>query len=188
MMNAPRRAAVVDANVLVQRHVRDLLLHASSYGNLYDVRWSDAILEETYRTFLRLGRAPESQASAFIAALNREFPDALVTGYEPLVERVTNHPKDRHVAAAAVHVGADIVTFNLRGFRPANLAPLGIRAIHPDTFLIELFAAAPDAIADVLHDLLREHQYIRIATDAFLAQIAGLTPRFGAAMRAHLAA
>lgn len=186
-MDIPRRAAVIDANILAQRHVRDVLLHAASHGRLYDVRWSDAILEETYRTFVRLGRAPESQASAFIAALNRIFPDALIIGYESLIERMTNHPKDRHVAAAAVHVGADIVTFNLRDFRPENLAPFGVRAVHPADFLLELTQTAPDAMAEVLRDMLTEPQYQYLGADMLLHRLGRTVPRFAAAMRAHFA-
>jgi hypothetical protein len=30
------------------------------------------------------------------------FPDSLVENYEPLVREMENHPKDRHVLAAAV--------------------------------------------------------------------------------------
>ena len=51
-----------------------------------------------------------------------------------------NHRKDRHVAAAAVHGEAPvIVTFNLRHFRPENLEPWNILAVHPRDFLSELF-------------------------------------------------
>jgi hypothetical protein len=53
---------------------------------------------------------------------------------------MTNDEKDRHVAAAAVHGEAPIiVTFNLRHFRPEHLEPWGIRALHPQSFLIEIF-------------------------------------------------
>ena len=42
--------------------------------------------------------------------------------------------------AAAVHGRAPIiVTFNLRHFRLEHLEPWGIRALHPQLFLIEIF-------------------------------------------------
>jgi len=42
--------------------------------------------------------------------------------------------------AAAVHCKAPIiVTFNLRHFRPEHLDPWGVRAVHPQSFLIHLF-------------------------------------------------
>jgi hypothetical protein len=53
---------------------------------------------------------------------------------------MANDAEDRHVLAAAVHGGAQtIVTFNLRHFRSEHVGPWGIRALHPQSFLIELF-------------------------------------------------
>lgn len=53
---------------------------------------------------------------------------------------MTNDEKDRHVLAAAVRGEVPIiVTFNLRHFRPENLEPWGIRALHPQSFPIEIF-------------------------------------------------
>ena len=53
---------------------------------------------------------------------------------------MTNEEKDRHVAAAAAHSEATIiVTFNLRHFRLEHLEPWRIVALHPQSFLIEIF-------------------------------------------------
>jgi len=58
----------------------------------------------------------------------------------PLIPRMTNDVKDRHVLAAAVHGGVpSIVTFNLRHFRPEHLSSWGVVALHPQAFLVELF-------------------------------------------------
>lgn len=66
--------------------------------------------------------------------------DALVTGYEPLIETLhLPDPGDRHVLAAAIAGRADlIVTKNLRDFPADRLAPFGIRAEHPDAFVRSL--------------------------------------------------
>jgi hypothetical protein len=54
------------------------------------------------------------------------FPDARETSYEKLISSMTNHPKDRHVLAAAVAGRADVlVTENLKDFPPAAVAHLG---------------------------------------------------------------
>ncbi len=46
------------------------------------------------------------------------FPEALVTGHEWLIDSMPNDPKDRHVVAAAVKAGAQvIVTINLKDSR-----------------------------------------------------------------------
>ncbi len=53
---------------------------------------------------------------------------------------MTNDEKDRHVLAAAVHSEARIVvTLNLRHFRPEHVEAWGIRALHPQSPLIEIF-------------------------------------------------
>lgn len=53
---------------------------------------------------------------------------------------MANDEKDRHVLAAAVHAEAPlIVTLNLRHFQPVHLDPWGIRALRPQSFLIEIF-------------------------------------------------
>jgi len=50
------------------------------------------------------------------------FPDARVTSYEKLIGSMANHPKDRHVLAAAVAGRADaLVTENLTS--PASAVP-----------------------------------------------------------------
>jgi predicted nucleic acid-binding protein len=42
------------------------------------------------------------------------FGEAWITGYEPLIPRMTNDEKDRHVVAAAVQAQAGIIlTLNL---------------------------------------------------------------------------
>jgi hypothetical protein len=68
------------------------------------------------------------------------LPEAWISGYEPLIPRTTNDEKDRHVLAAAVYSEAPIiVTFNLRHFGREHLEPWGIRALHPQSFLSEVF-------------------------------------------------
>ena len=53
--------------------------------------------------------------------------------------KVTNHPKDAHVLAAAIHVEADyIVTFNLKDFVTESTEVIYIKAIHPDDFATQL--------------------------------------------------
>ena len=62
------------------------------------------------------------------------IPDCLVSGYEALESELRlPDPDDRHVLAAAIVCRAGtIVTYNLKDFPDAVLAPLGITAQHPD--------------------------------------------------------
>jgi hypothetical protein len=67
------------------------------------------------------------------------FPDAEVSGYEHLLPIMTNHPKDRHVLAAATHAKAKVITTaNLKDFPVAALRPHGVDAVSPDDFLMDM--------------------------------------------------
>jgi len=50
--------------------------------------------------------------------MNQAVPDALVTGYEPLISNLElPDAYDKHVLAAAIRAGAQaIITFNLKDF------------------------------------------------------------------------
>lgn len=74
--------------------------------------------------------------------MNDAFPEASVTGYEPLITTLSNDEGDRHVLAAAIRTQAQyIVTENVRHFPAAATEPFEIRAITADTFLLELCEA-----------------------------------------------
>src|SRR5205085_5884064 len=69
--------------------------------------------------------------------MNTSVRDCLVTNYEHLEAIITlPDSNDRHVLAAAIACRADsIVTFNLKDFPDAALAPYAIEAMHPDEFI-----------------------------------------------------
>ncbi|MDR1189759.1 MAG: PIN domain-containing protein [Bifidobacteriaceae bacterium] len=80
------------------------------------------------------------------------FPDACVSGWEPLVERINlPDPDDRHVVAAAWLGKADaIVTVNTADFPTNALEPCGLHAVHPDDFLLDLFDLAPELVRRIV--------------------------------------
>ena len=90
---------VLDANVLFPFTIRDTLLRAAASG-LYQLRWSAQILDEMERNLVSTGAMTAPKAKRLRAIMTREFPDAEVTGYEPLISAMKNHEKDRHVVAA----------------------------------------------------------------------------------------
>lgn len=118
-----RPIAVLDACVLVPLPVADTLLRLAEPPALYEPRWTDEILAEVTLTLVvRFGKTQEN--ALYREAVMRDFfRDSLVENYEPLIEGLTNHPKDRHVLAAAVACRADyLVTFNLKHFPPRSAA------------------------------------------------------------------
>ncbi|MDQ6692964.1 MAG: PIN domain-containing protein [Chloroflexota bacterium] len=132
--------------------LRDLLLRSADIG-LFRPHWTDDILEEVRRNLVSTGRSTEVQAQRLIQTLQSYFPEALVTGHERLTPTMSNHPKDRHVLAAALISRSQvIVTHNLRDFSEEVLVPLKIRAQSPDGFLLYLYDLAPDVVVQIIID------------------------------------
>jgi predicted nucleic acid-binding protein len=131
---------VLDACVLANFSLCDTLLRLAEPPRLFEPKWSDEIIRETTRTLGLKLRWPSSLTAHLEAELRAHFSEAWIGGYESLIPRMTNDEKDRHVVAAAVHGAARIiVTFNLRHFKSEHLEPWGISALHPQSFLMELF-------------------------------------------------
>ena len=142
---------IADANVLVPAALCDFLLRAAAVG-LYQVRWTEDILDEVCRTLIVDLNKTDAQARRRIEAMTRAFPDAMVTSHRHLIDAMTNSPKDRHVLAAAVEAGAQvIVTNNLRDFPSDALSPFGILADSPDTFLLRLLRRDAEAVVEIVH-------------------------------------
>jgi len=141
--------AVLDANVLYPFTLRDTLLRAAAAG-LFQVRWSDKILDEATSNLVGDGVVTEQQANRLRATMSAAFPEARVTAFDKLVGTMRNDPKDRHVAAAAVKAKAQvIVTLNVRDFR---CVPEGVEAQTPDRFLVRLFDQEPRLLIDIVRE------------------------------------
>ncbi|WNZ62452.1 PIN domain-containing protein [Myxococcus sp. MxC21-1] len=126
-----------------------MLLNVANEG-LIQIYWTEEILDEVRRNLVEQLGLTSAQAERRVSAMRRHFPEALVSGYERLVPAMTNHPKDRHVLAAAVHVGAQtIVTNNLRDFGSEHL-PRAMQAQDADTFLQNLLSQSPGVMLEVL--------------------------------------
>lgn len=142
---------VLDACVLANYGVANLLLLLAEKPRLYLPCWSEEILAETKRT--QLGRLswPQQLSETFQSELRRVFPEALVNGYEHLIAECVNHEKDRHVLACAIHCKSEVIlTFNLKDFQNDSLVPWGIKALHPQDYLLTLFTLEP---LHVMHQL-----------------------------------
>lgn len=184
-------AALLDANVLIPTEPRDTLLHAAEAG-LWRVYWTEQLLAETERNLVgEILRGDEAsrkiRAGRLLAEMRYSFPNALIGGYEYAIPLMTNAPEDRHITAAAYHAGVPlIVTLNLRHFPPAALAPFGLQAVHPDDFLLALFAASPDVFVAIVQEQAEGRTRPRQSVADVLDTVTHLAPRFAAAMRQRL--
>ena len=140
---------VYDANVLYPNTLRDLLIRVSQAG-LVQARWTNEILEEMLRALSR--NRPDilpDKLDRLRQLMNEAVRDCLVSGYEPIIEGLKlPDPGDRHVLAAAVKAGAQvIVTSNLKHFPAADLRQWDIEAKSPDDFVLDLVGIDRRAVA-----------------------------------------
>ena len=122
--------------MLVPNALCDTLLRLAE-RDFYRPLWSQQVLDETAYAVERIH--PEidpARVRRRITAMADAFEDATVSGWEPLSAGLDlPDPDDRHVLAAAIAGGAQcIVTFNLKDFPAAMLAPTGVEVSHPDEF------------------------------------------------------
>ena len=140
--------AVYDANILYPAPLRDLFMRLAQAG-LVRARWTETIHDEWTRNVLKDNPQTSAERIARTRTLmNDAVRDCIVSGYEDLIDSLTlPDPDDRHVLAAAIRGGAEvIVTYNLKDFPADALAPFDIKALHPDDFLLSLFEQAPGAV------------------------------------------
>jgi predicted nucleic acid-binding protein len=142
-------AVLLDTCVLHKSYLCDTLLSVAEAG-IFRPLWSDHVLAELRRNLLTAGAKPEAVEHR-IDQMTAYFPDARVAGYEGLISSMTNHPKDRHVLAAAAAGRADIlVTENLRDFPTEAAGRFGITIASQDDFLLGLLELHPDAVLAAL--------------------------------------
>lgn len=128
--------ALFDACVLYPAPLRDLLLRLALTG-LFRARWTDDIHDEWTRNVVKARPELAQRLAGTRKLMNDAVEDALVSGYQPLIDGLTLPDKDdRHVLAAAITGRADvIVTYNLKDFPASVLGQFDIEAQHPDVFI-----------------------------------------------------
>jgi predicted nucleic acid-binding protein len=140
---------VLDTCVLEPMPLCDTLLRLAEEPAFYTPKWSGDILRELRSTLQRMGYTP-AQSSRRITAMTAAFEDAEVEEHKGLIDRMTNHPKDRHVLAAAVRCEAQvIVTFNVKDFGPQSLRRHGLAVLTPDEFLVDQLRSGAELL--ILH-------------------------------------
>jgi len=183
----PLRTVVLDANVVVMAALRDTLLRAAD-ADLYRPVWSEDILAEVERTLVAKGMTTDTHARLLLDVMGAAFPDVAVTGYRARLPHMTNDPKDRHVLAAAVAAGAQvIVTTNLKHFRAEALAPYAISAQSPDDFLCDLYERSPEGLGQIIRAQARDLVRPPVSVPELLSLLAlQQAPQFAARLRASL--
>jgi hypothetical protein len=142
--------ALFDACVLYPAPLRDFLMNLA-ITDLFRAKWTDDIHEEWIRNVLK--NRPDLTRERLHRTrdlMNSHVRDCLVTGYQDLIPSLTlPDVDDRHVLAAAIVAGTDvIVTYNLKDFPAAILEQYGIEAQHPDEFITHWIDLAPSVVCE----------------------------------------
>jgi predicted nucleic acid-binding protein len=188
------RAVVADAMVFVGRTARDYLIYAY-LDELIELRYSETILYEVRKAVasrnVRKGWSdPDGLAQRVFDVLPDNTPGAL-DEYPEEDERAFEDvplpdPKDLHVLASALAVGADVICSNdTKGFPCEALDLIGAKRLTLDATLHSLLTTKPD-------DMLRVHETVvaknpRLASEATLVALARLAPTAAALLTILLA-
>jgi predicted nucleic acid-binding protein len=146
--------ATYDACVLHPAGLRDLLVRLAG-TDLFRAKWSDDILDEMVASILRQRSDLEpAELERTRELMCNAVPDCLTTGYTPLIGALElPDPGDRHVLAAAIRSGSQvIVTENTRDFPASVLGTYDMEAQTPDVFVLHLIDLSPTTVARVVDE------------------------------------
>jgi hypothetical protein len=151
LRSLPERA-FLDANVIRGQLTNDMLLTMAN-NDVFEPRWSKHVMDE-----MRRNRPPgvsEERIDRRIAMMNKAFPHAMTSGYEYLEPQMQADAKDKHVLAAAVHSGSDVlVSDNTKDFNPPSTGPNAMRVEKLSQFLIRILEEDPARVQGALQEML----------------------------------
>jgi hypothetical protein len=141
---------VLDANVLWSPQLRNLLLQIA-VREVIEVFWTDRIVEEWLRNIE--SRQREHIKARTLPLMARHFPNARLFGFDHAEPVGRTNAKDRHVAAASMHVAPSVLlTWNTRHFDREELARHSVDVRTPDALLVELHGLSPGHIFDIVKE------------------------------------
>jgi len=172
-----RLRGFLDANVLVDAQVRDLILRAAETG-LVDVRWSRRVLDETRRA-LSKPIADPAACDRLVGLIDQAFPHAQVTDFGDLEQSLDlPDPDDRHVLAAAVTAECDLlVTYNLRDFPDEVCGARDILAVDVDEALMLLSSELGSTLTQVVRAQIAAMRRPARTVEAFISRLSRTAPQ-----------
>jgi hypothetical protein len=109
--------------------------------------------------------------------MDRAMPGASVDPPDDLINQMGNHPKDRHVLAAAVVAEAGfIVTFNLGDFPADTCSPHDVAPEAPDLFASRLVGDNPVLVATAIAEMASRRRRPPATPDEIMTHLARSLP------------
>ena len=153
-MSARRDRVYPDTATLYPISVADLILQLGEIG-IFDVLWSDYLLDEVERVLVEGKGLGQRAARYFCECIRETFPDGHIarSSYEHLLATrtgpdPTDHEHSAAASAAGVHV---LLSADASGYPEHDTFPA--RRRHPDAYLTEILTEFPDQVIDVLHNM-----------------------------------
>jgi predicted nucleic acid-binding protein len=177
----------LDTCSIFPAYLCDTLLRLAEAGT-YRPLWSAGVLEELKRNLAEERGLSSEAVTHRISEMRRAFPDAEASGYDTLIDAMTCDPKDRHVLAAAVRGGAEVlVTFNTSDFPPKSTGDFDIAVVHPDDFLLDQLDLYPGLTVAALRAQAESYRSPAMTIEDLLGRLAAAgAPRFASEARRHL--
>lgn len=154
MAAAQRDRVFADTATFYPISIADLVLRLAEIG-IFELVWSDYLLDEIERVLVERKRLPQPAAEYFCDCIRETFPGGRIprSAYEHLLaSRTGPDPADHEHSAAAVAGNVDVIlSADRTGFPMRDTSPA--RRRHPDEYLAELLNLFPTEIAGVLTEM-----------------------------------
>jgi predicted nucleic acid-binding protein len=173
-----------DTSAMFGNASRDLLIRVAM-ARLVQAKWTEKILDELDQALIGKYHLSEEKVIKRRERMYAANPDGIVEGYEYLVEGLKlRDPNDRHVLAAAVKCGAQVIVAQDKDFTREDLAPWGIEPKTPDEFLLDQYDLRPGEVYGCVQRIADSRTKSRQTVDEVLDELArsGLI-EFAAALR-----
>jgi hypothetical protein len=149
--------AFLDANVIRGQLTTDIMM-SLAYERLFRPQWSEQVMDEARRN--RPPGITEAAIDSRFAQMNKVFPTAMTSGYEPLMPEMQADEKDKHVLAAAVHGGSQVlVTENVKDFHPPGSGHNAMRVQRTSEFLNRLLREDPTRVIGAMNKLVARNRH-----------------------------
>lgn len=174
MISRSRYTALLDANVLVPIRLTDILVQLATY-DLFRAKWTLEIHYEWMESVRKM--YPDISQESLESRrdqMDAKTRDALVTGYEPLIDSLSlPDENDRHVLAAAIVGHCDvIVTYNLKDFPKDEVGKYAIETQHPDAFLANHLDLYPGRFCEAVRKIRSRHIKRQLTVNQYLDNLA----------------
>lgn len=170
MAAAQRDRVFADTATFYPISIADLVMRLAEIG-IFELVWSDYLLDEIERVLVERKRLPQSAAEYFCDCIRETFPGGRIprSAYEHLLaSRTGPDPADHEHSAAAVAGNVNVIlSADRTGFPMRDTSPA--RRRHPDEYLAELLNLFPSEIAGVLTEMASSRREPSLVHDIIAA-------------------